>query len=106
MLGNHADTFFTAPMRTRITQGGNLAGPSEMPMPRPANESAVGSALNKLASDFLPGLNIEVPAPAPVAPAPKPWLILGLSAPIVLGGLAAFLFLTPPGKRLRARVGL
>jgi hypothetical protein len=40
MLGKNADAFFTTPMRTRVTMGGNQAAAS-MPAPRVANGRAV-----------------------------------------------------------------
>jgi len=40
MLGKNADAFFTTPMRTKVTLGGNQAAAS-MPSPRVANGRAV-----------------------------------------------------------------
>lgn len=91
MLGNNADAFFTTPMKTSITTGGNAAyaGRNEMPAPwMPASATAS-------ASSALPGMGADTTSAAEagliVADTKK---FLGFGLPVIgLIALGAFLLL-------------
>ncbi len=109
MLGNHADAFFTTPMPTSVTRGNEVAVASGgMPAPRDVNRSAtMAPALHQ--HFFLNGEQLAGPAPVAAAPSlvDKAVSFVKDNKVMVLGGLvAAFLFLTPTGRRIRAKVGL
>lgn len=91
MLGNNADQFFTTPMRTSVRSGGNTSFASGGGMPAPYT-----------AGEFLPGVGEGEAAPM-VAQETK---VLGMPITVAVGlGIAAFLFLTPPGAKLCAKIG-
>ena len=119
MLSNNADAFFTTPMRHTVVRGGNVGNQNAMPAPRGVNESATGVVTTRMKGDFMPGLGdggdlfssltaaagsvaSKLTPQAPAAPAPG--LFSKLATPVGLGFVAAFLFLTPPGKALRRKV--
>ena len=103
MLGNHADAFFTTPMRHTVVRGGNVGNQAPMPSPREVNSSATGKIFTEREGNFLP--LSDVPASAAAVPAQSTILAAAFS-PIGLGILAGVLFLTPLGKGLRRKVGL
>lgn len=97
MLGNNADAFFTTPMRTSVRQGGNASFAAGGGMPAPYAPG--GSATQ----EFLPGVGDD--APTQIAAETKKFL--GVGVPVAVGILAlGFLFLTEPGARMRAKLGV
>jgi hypothetical protein len=107
MLGNHADAFFTTPMRTSIVSGNTRAARAgEMPAPfgggSATKQITVKSGL-PFGGEMLPGVGAEDPAAAIAADTKK---FLGMSLPVLGLALgAAFLFLTEPGARIRSKIG-
>lgn len=92
MLGNNADAFFTTPMRTSVVAGGNAANALAGGMPAPYG------ATMPFGADAAPAVQVPTPLTSKQ--------LFGLSMPLVIGGgIAAFLFLTTPGAKLRAKLG-
>jgi hypothetical protein len=101
MLGNNADAFFTTPMPTTITTQAREASAGGMPSPRPLSQSATATAA---VPAFLPGIGAYVNAPSYagvggiVDTLKANWMLIA-------GVVAAGLFLTKPGKQIRAKLG-
>lgn len=101
MLGNHADKFFTTPMRTSVVSGNQRNALAGM-MPAPFSSGSATRQVTVKAGQMLPGLSAD-PAATIAADTKK---FLGMSLPVLaLVGAAAFLFLTAPGAQLRAKIG-
>lgn len=102
MLGNHADAFFTTPMRTSVVSGNQRNALAGM-MPAPFSSGSATRQVTVKAGNMLPGLSADSPA---VQIAEDTKKFLGMSLPVLaVVGAAAFLFLTAPGAQLRAKIG-
>ena len=99
MLGNHADQFFTTPMRTRIYSG-NTANQTPMPSPRLAGDTATTTTTRRVSGAF-PLAGDAFPLSGDAFPLGG----IDWKSPAVLGIGALLLLCTPLGKPIRRAFG-